>query len=181
MPKLPIAPLENLIFKVSFVSLSKWYAPFCPDVKLLNTSAADLNLQIFSCMCVWVNVYRPLWAFLGVFGQDGHPVISFSHSVVARRLLRLLGSLISLFPPASNTPFQVSYWSTPGQKSYVYFVFFRGTNFCLKNWFWCPGGRMENWVKITFSQNSALRVPNEWQNKITVGDATLCRLTVLSI
>lgn len=44
-----------------------------------------------------------------------------------------------------------------------------------------PRGGMENWVKITFSQNSALHGPNEWQNKITVGDAILCRLTVLSV
>lgn len=72
-------------------------------------------------------------------GQDGHYVIRLSHLVIARRLQKSVGTLISLSLPISITLFQVSYWSTSGQKSYVYFLFFLTAKFLVENWIWCPG------------------------------------------
>lgn len=122
---------------------------------------------------------------LGVFRQDGPAVISLSHLLVARRLLSLAGTLISLCPPASITLLQVSYWSTSGQKLYVYFLFSLIANFSWKIEFDAQGqdGKLG---KIAYFPNMQPFAPlsNEWQNKInkiTVGDAPLCRLASLSI
>lgn len=96
----------------------------------MNISAGYLTLQIFRRLRA--KVYKRSWSILGILRQDGHSVIRLSHLVVARRLLRLVGTLISLSPPVSITLFQVSYWSTSGQKSYVYFLFFLTANFWWK-------------------------------------------------
>lgn len=127
------------------------------------------------CVYTSVKVYQCLWSILGILGQDGHSVIRLSHLVVARRLLRLVGTLISLSPPASITLFHVSYWSTSGQKSYVYFLFFLSANFWSKIEFDAQGqgGKLGKIAYFPHIQPFAT-LSNEWQNKISVGDAILC-------
>lgn len=151
-----------------------------PNTQLLKTICSKtepVNIQL----CLQEKVYQPLWYILGVFRQDGHPVISLSHSVVARRLLRLLEILISLCPPASILLFQVSNWSTSGQKSYVYFPFFLVAYFCSKIELDALGQDGKLCKNNLFSLHSTFCYPNEWQNKITVGDAIPRQLAILSI
>lgn len=110
-------------------------------------------------------------------GQDGHYVIRLSHLVIARRLLKSVGTLISLSLPISITLFQVSYWSTSGQKSYVYFLFFLTAKFLVENWIWCPGARWKIGQNSLFPPRRTIcyTLGNEWRNKIPAGVAILCR------
>lgn len=151
-------------------------------VTFMNISAGYLTLQIFS---IWLKVNQCLWSILGILGQDGHSVIRLSHLVVARRLLRLVGTLISLSPPVSITLFRVSYWSTSGQKSHVYFLFFLTANFWGKIEFDAQGqdGKLSKIAYFPPIQRCHFFF-NEWQNKISVGDAVLgskpCNLELIN-
>lgn len=87
-----------------------------------------------------------LWSFPWILWQHDHCVIRLSHLVIARRLLKLVLSLISLPQPTSITLFQMSCWSTSGQKSFVYFLFLFTANF----WWEIEShaeGQAGNWAK----------------------------------
>lgn len=107
--------------------------------------------------------------------QDGHYVIRLSHLVVARRLPKTAGTLISLSLAISITLFQVSYWSTSGQKSYVYFLFFSHCKVLVENWIWCPGAGWKIGQNSLFPPHWSIchTLSNEWANKISAGVAIL--------
>lgn len=109
-----------------------------------------------------MQVYQRLWSILGILRQDGHSVIRLSHLVIARRLLKLVGTPITLPLPISITLFQVSYWSTSGQKSYVYFLFFLTANFWWKIEFDAQGqdGKLGKIAYFPPSNNLLLFVMN---------------------
>lgn len=115
--------------------------------------------------------------------QHGHYVIRLSHLVIARRLLKTAGTLISLSLPISITLFQVSYWSTSGQKSYVYFLFFSHCKVLVENWIWCPGAGWKIGQNTLFPPHWTIchALSNEWPNKISAGVAILHRVGVRAI
>lgn len=115
--------------------------------------------------------------------QHGHYVIRLSHLVIARRLLKTAGTLISLSLPISITFFQVSYWSTSGQKSYVYFLFFSHCKVLVENWIWCPGAGWKIGQNSLFPPHWTIchTLSNEWPNKISAGVAILHRVGVRAI
>lgn len=146
-----------------------------------SIKSPDIHEHTWRCTYP-ASVYQCLWSILGILRQDGHSVIRPSHLVVAGGLLEPVGTPISLSPPTSITLFQVSYWSTSGQKSYVYFLFFLTANFWWKIEFDAQGqdGKLGKIAYFPPIQPFAT-LSNEWQNKISVGDASLCWVAGLAI
>lgn len=144
------------------------------DIKLLNTSAANLNLQNipFISLCgLFLGVFRTGWPSCDkrfTFGgsQKAAEAAGKSNQSLSTCLHRSLSSELL-----------IHFWT----EIICLFCFLSRSKLLPQKLNLMPRGRMENWAKITFSPNSAFRDSNEWQNKITEGDAIQCRLAVLSI
>lgn len=144
-----------------------------PGIKLLNTSAANLNLKIFH-----------LSAFVGFSGsfRTGWPSCDkrfpFGGSQKAAEAAgKSNQSLSTCLHHTLSSESLIYFWT----EIICLFCFLSHSKLLPQKLNLMPRGMMEKFGKITFSQNSAFHDSNEWQNKITVGDAILCWLAVLSI